>query len=113
MTLHAKGQTLVIQGGRPLRGDVAVGGSKNATLGAMAACLLVTDDCILENVPEIDDVEQMALVLRSLGRNRRVGGAAHAAHQRRRRQQDLPGPRARRLLARQLPRDGRAARPLR
>jgi UDP-N-acetylglucosamine 1-carboxyvinyltransferase len=67
MTLHAKGQTLVIQGGRPLRGDVAVGGSKNATLGAMAACLLVTDDCILENVPEIDDVEQMALVLRSLG----------------------------------------------
>jgi UDP-N-acetylglucosamine 1-carboxyvinyltransferase len=67
MTLHAKGQTLVIQGGRPLRGDVTVGGSKNATLGAMAACLLVTDDCILENVPEIDDVEQMALVLRSLG----------------------------------------------
>ncbi len=67
MSLHARGQTLVIQGGRPLHGDVAVSGSKNATLGAMAACLMVTDDCILENVPEIDDVEQMALVLRSLG----------------------------------------------
>ncbi len=67
MTLHAKGQTLVIQGGKPLRGDVEVGGSKNAALGAMAACLMVGDDCFLENVPRIDDIEQMALVLRSLG----------------------------------------------
>ncbi len=67
MTLHTKGQTLVIQGGHPLRGEVKVGGSKNATLGAMAACLMVANDCLLENVPEIDDVEQMALVLRSLG----------------------------------------------
>ena len=67
MTLHAKGQTLVIQGGKPLRGVVDIGGSKNAALGAMAACLLVADDCTLENVPHIDDVDQMALVLRSLG----------------------------------------------
>ena len=67
MTVQARGQTLAVHGGRPLRGSVEVGGSKNATLGAMAACLLVSDDCILENVPHIDDVEQMALVLRSLG----------------------------------------------
>jgi UDP-N-acetylglucosamine 1-carboxyvinyltransferase len=33
----------------------------------MAACLLVEGDSILENVPQIDDVEQMALVLQSLG----------------------------------------------
>ncbi|MEO8458775.1 MAG: UDP-N-acetylglucosamine 1-carboxyvinyltransferase, partial [Chloroflexota bacterium] len=64
---HTRGQTLAIHGGRPLRGSVEVGGSKNAALGAMAACLLVGDDCILENVPHIDDIEQMALVLRSLG----------------------------------------------
>jgi len=67
MTVHARGQTLAIRGGRPLRGSVEIGGSKNATLGAMAACLLVDGECILENVPRIDDVEQMALVLRSLG----------------------------------------------
>ena len=67
MTLKLHEQTLVLEGGRRLSGTVQVGGSKNATLGAMAASLLVADDCFLENVPNIDDVEQMALVLRSLG----------------------------------------------
>ena len=60
-------QTLVLEGGKRLSGSVQVGGSKNATLGAMAASLLVAEDCFFENVPNIDDVEQMALVLRSLG----------------------------------------------
>ncbi|MCH7484868.1 MAG: hypothetical protein IIA90_06940 [Chloroflexi bacterium] len=67
MTLKLREQTLVLEGGKRLSGSVEVGGSKNATLGAMAASLLVADDCFLENVPNIDDVEQMALVLRSLG----------------------------------------------
>jgi len=67
MAIHTKRSTLAIQGGRPLRGAVEIAGSKNATLGAMAACLLVEGDSILENVPQIDDVEQMALVLQSLG----------------------------------------------
>lgn len=58
---------LVIDGGRPLRGAVDVSGSKNAALGAMAAALLVADDCYLENVPAIGDVGHMAAVLRSLG----------------------------------------------
>ena len=67
MTLKLREQTLVLEGGRRLSGSVQVGGSKNATLGAMAASLLVADDCFLENVPNIGDVEQMAQVLRSLG----------------------------------------------
>ena len=67
MALKLREHTLVLEGGRRLSGSVQVGGSKNATLGAMAASLLVADDCFLENVPNIDDVEQMALVLRSLG----------------------------------------------
>ncbi len=58
---------LVIDGGRPLEGSVAVSGSKNATMGAMAAALLVSEDCHLENVPAIGDVGHMAEVLRSLG----------------------------------------------
>jgi len=41
----------------------------------MAACLMVTGDCFLENVPEIDDVEQMASVLRSLGATVEWSGA--------------------------------------
>ncbi len=67
MTRAEKGASLVIEGGHPLRGAVSVSGSKNATMGAMAAALLVSDDCVLENVPDIGDVEQMARVLRSLG----------------------------------------------
>jgi UDP-N-acetylglucosamine 1-carboxyvinyltransferase len=58
---------LVIEGGRALRGAVDVGGSKNATMGAMAAALLASEDCVLRNVPNIGDVEQMARVLRSVG----------------------------------------------
>ncbi|MBI1886683.1 MAG: UDP-N-acetylglucosamine 1-carboxyvinyltransferase, partial [Chloroflexi bacterium] len=58
---------LAIEGGRRLEGSVTISGSKNAALGAMAAALLVDDDCILENVPDIGDVHHMAEVLRSLG----------------------------------------------
>ncbi len=67
MAVQSAGQTLVIEGGHPLRGSVSVSGSKNATMGAMAAALLVSEDCVLENVPDIGDVTQMAEVLRSLG----------------------------------------------
>jgi UDP-N-acetylglucosamine 1-carboxyvinyltransferase len=68
MTIHTAEQTFVLHGGAPLRGAVEIGGSKNAALGAMAACLLVPgEDCVLENVPRIGDVEQMARVMRSVG----------------------------------------------
>ena len=67
MTLKAADQRLVLEGGVPLRGAVEIGGSKNATLGAMAACLLVPDECVLRNVPQIVDIYRMAEVLQSLG----------------------------------------------
>ena len=44
-----------------------VGGSKNAALYALAACLLTGDECLLENVPDIADVSVMADILRALG----------------------------------------------
>ncbi len=58
---------LLIDGGKPLQGSVAISGSKNATTGSMAAALLVAEDCHLENVPAIGDVGHMAEILRSLG----------------------------------------------
>ncbi len=67
MATQGRASALIIEGGHKLRGGIAVSGSKNATMGAMAAALLVRQDCILENVPRIGDVEQMAQVLRSLG----------------------------------------------
>ena len=44
-----------------------VGGSKNGADYALAACLLTGDECILENVPDIEDVRLMARILQSLG----------------------------------------------
>jgi UDP-N-acetylglucosamine 1-carboxyvinyltransferase len=61
------GQRLIIEGGHPLRGAVDIGGAKNAALPIMAACLLTPDWCVLSNLPDIEDIHTMALVLRSLG----------------------------------------------
>ncbi len=59
--------TLVVMGGKPLHGRVRVGGNKNAALPVIAACLLTDEECVLENVPRIRDVEAMADLLRQLG----------------------------------------------
>lgn len=58
---------LVIEGGSTLRGSVRISGSKNASLGAMAAALLVPGETVLENMPDIGDIRQMAQVLTSVG----------------------------------------------
>jgi len=58
---------LVIGGGTRLRGRVRVSGSKNATLPIMAACLLTNKECVLHQVPDLDDVKVMEEVLSSLG----------------------------------------------
>ncbi len=61
------GERLVIEGGRPLHGQVRVSGNKNAADYAMTAALLTADDCILENVPDIEDVKHMTAILENLG----------------------------------------------
>lgn len=56
-----------IQGGWPLRGDVLVGGSKNASLPLLAATICCTGDCVLKNVPMLRDISTMLDILRFLG----------------------------------------------
>ena len=60
-------QKLRIQGGRALRGEVPVGGSKNAALPALAATLLTDDRVRLENVPMVGDVDTICRLLQHLG----------------------------------------------
>jgi UDP-N-acetylglucosamine 1-carboxyvinyltransferase len=60
-------ERFIIEGGRPLRGRVRVSGNKNAADYAMAAALLTHEDCILENVPDIEEVTYMSSILRELG----------------------------------------------
>ncbi len=64
---NERGDRFRIQGGRRLEGAVAVSGAKNAALPAMAAALLSADECVIENVPSIDDIIFMAEILRHLG----------------------------------------------
>ena len=59
--------TLVIQGGRPLRGALHVGGSKNTMLPLMAAAVLADGVTTLRNVPALHDVLTFSNVLRVTG----------------------------------------------
>jgi UDP-N-acetylglucosamine 1-carboxyvinyltransferase len=58
---------LIIRGGRPLAGRVAVEGNKNAALPLLAAAVLTSEPCRFHNVPRIRDVGVMLDLLRSLG----------------------------------------------
>jgi UDP-N-acetylglucosamine 1-carboxyvinyltransferase len=59
--------SLLIEGGRRLSGHITVEGNKNAALPLLAACLLTTEECVLENMPRIGDVAVMAKLLREVG----------------------------------------------
>lgn len=59
-------EKLVIKGGIPLKGTIKVSGAKNAALPIMAASLLTNEECIIENTPNLKDVDTMIKILRAL-----------------------------------------------
>ncbi|MDA8157393.1 MAG: UDP-N-acetylglucosamine 1-carboxyvinyltransferase [Actinomycetota bacterium] len=60
-------EKLVIAGGVPLRGEVNISGSKNATLPLMAASILAAGKSVLRSVPELRDVLTMGSLLKKMG----------------------------------------------
>ncbi|HUM14162.1 MAG TPA: UDP-N-acetylglucosamine 1-carboxyvinyltransferase [Candidatus Nitrosotalea sp.] len=58
---------LVIEGGTPLRGEVAVSAAKNAALPDLCAALLTARPVVLENVPVLADVNTTRALLEGLG----------------------------------------------
>ena len=58
---------IVIHGGVPLRGEVAVSGSKNAALPIMAAALLTAEPVVIRNVPRLRDIATALALLDQLG----------------------------------------------
>src|SRR4051794_12142368 len=58
---------LAIDGGVPLRGEVTIGGAKNAALPILAATLLTSEECVINAVPDLADISTMASLLRALG----------------------------------------------
>lgn len=67
MQVATETKTIMTEGGRRLEGRVAIDGAKNAALPAMAAALLTDEECLLENVPVLEDVLVMVDLLRQLG----------------------------------------------
>jgi UDP-N-acetylglucosamine 1-carboxyvinyltransferase len=64
---------LVIRGGTPLLGTIRVSGAKNAALPAMAAALLTEDEVILENIPQVRDIETERKLLSAMGAEVELG----------------------------------------
>ncbi len=58
---------IIVEGGTPLRGEVAVSGAKNAALPLLAASLLAEGRHVFRNVPNLVDISTMLKVLRTLG----------------------------------------------
>ena len=56
-----------IRGGRPLSGEIVIGGAKNAALPLMAAGLLTDERLVLTNVPRLADITTMAALLAQHG----------------------------------------------
>ena len=57
----------VIQGGRPLYGEIDISGAKNAAVAIIPAALLVDGVCRIENIPQISDVTLLLKILQELG----------------------------------------------
>ncbi len=56
-----------IQGGRPLEGEIAISGSKNSALPALAACLLTEEPVKLNRIPQVRDIGTMKKLLEYAG----------------------------------------------
>jgi UDP-N-acetylglucosamine 1-carboxyvinyltransferase len=69
---------LVIRGGNPLLGTVRISGAKNAALPCMAAALLTDEAVVLENIPQVRDIETTRRLLAAMGAEVELGfGRAH------------------------------------
>ncbi|HEX5235518.1 MAG TPA: UDP-N-acetylglucosamine 1-carboxyvinyltransferase [Silvibacterium sp.] len=63
----------VIRGGNPLLGTIRVSGAKNSALPCMAAAILTEDEVVLENIPQVRDIETERQLLASMGAEVELG----------------------------------------
>ncbi len=60
-------EKFVIKGNRPLIGEIDISGAKNAAVAILPATLLAKDVFLIENVPDIRDINSMLQILESMG----------------------------------------------
>lgn len=57
----------IINGGRPLYGEIEVSGAKNAAVAVIPAALMVEGTCRIENIPQISDAAMLLTILSEMG----------------------------------------------
>ena len=57
----------IIRGGNKLQGEVSISGAKNAAVAILPAVILSDEPCIIENVPNISDIDITIKILLSMG----------------------------------------------
>ena len=63
----------VVRGGHPVIGTIKISGAKNSALPCMAAAILTEDEIILENIPQVRDIETERRLLTSIGAEVELG----------------------------------------
>jgi UDP-N-acetylglucosamine 1-carboxyvinyltransferase len=57
----------IVRGNNRLAGDVSISGSKNAALGIISAAMILDGPCIIENMPDVADIDVMVDICKSIG----------------------------------------------
>lgn len=60
-------EKFIINGGRPLKGEVQISGAKNAAVAILPATILAAGKCVIENLPNISDVAASVRILHEMG----------------------------------------------
>ena len=57
----------IIRGGTPLSGEVTISGAKNAALGILAAAIMTDDTVIIDNLPNVRDINVLLDAMEGIG----------------------------------------------
>ena len=57
----------IIKGGTPLRGEVTIGGAKNAALGILAAAIMTDETVVIDNLPDVRDINVLLTAIEGIG----------------------------------------------
>lgn len=57
----------IIKGGTPLRGEVTIGGAKNAALGILAAAIMTDETVLIDNLPDVRDINVLLEAISGIG----------------------------------------------
>ena len=60
-------EQFIMKGGNPLVGGVTIGGAKNAALGILAASIMTDEDVLIENLPDVRDINVLLEAIQEIG----------------------------------------------